>query len=95
MFLLLFGDVATENLEADEFLNPVLSEWVKFCHRHKGWPASVTAECLATIDAHDHDYDDHDHPSPGDLDLVPPPRRDGLERMAVEIGTDPSDPDSM
>ncbi|CCM64322.1 hypothetical protein [Candidatus Microthrix parvicella] len=94
-FLLRFGDVATENLEADEFLNPVLSEWVKFCHRHKGWPASVTAECLATIDAHDHDYDDHDHPSPGDLDLVPPPRRDGLERMAVEIGTDPSDPDSM
>lgn len=87
-FLHFYGVKVMSDPDTDELLEPVLTEWIAYCHRLKGWPESVTVEALEVFDQHYEcaiDPDAQDAITPM-VDLI---------RLAVEMGIDLEDPISV
>ena len=87
-FLHFYGQQVIADDATDEILKPVLSTWIGYCHRLKGWAQSVTDAALAALDEHygsavGHNGDDLDNPM---LQMI---------RMAAERGLDLDDPEAI
>ncbi|MEZ5382447.1 MAG: hypothetical protein R2754_11725 [Microthrixaceae bacterium] len=65
--------------EDDERLRRILDAWIRYCHRRKGWPASITDEALLRLETQLNEAADP-------TELWEQSLNDGLERMADELG---------
>ncbi len=92
-FLHHYGDNVEDDLDVEGVLAPVLAEWIRFCHSHKGWAPSITAESVATIN--EHLVCARGEGSPSSEGELPVPHQEQLLRLVSELGTDTDDTNSM
>lgn len=71
-------DAPDDGAEHDRF-RQVVEAWIRYCHRLKGWPESVTVEALARLDA-------HVQPGIDPAKVWGQALSDGLEHLAEEFG---------
>ena len=74
--------------EDDEALVRVLEAWIRYAHRVKKWPSSITDEALLRLET-------HLNPSADPAELWGQALGDGIEAMADELGLDLDDDDSL
>ncbi|MBK9297670.1 MAG: hypothetical protein IPN02_12735 [Candidatus Microthrix sp.] len=74
--------------EDDEALTRVVEAWIRYAHRLKGWPGSITDEALLRLET-------HLNPDVDPAELWEQSLSDGIEAMADELGFDLGDDDSM
>ena len=80
------GEIASD--EDDEALTRVVEAWIRYAHRLKGWPGSITDEALLRLET-------HLNPDVDPAELWEQSLSDGIEAMADELGFDLGDDDSM
>ena len=74
--------------EDDEALVRDLEAWIRYAHRVKEWPSSITDEALLRLET-------HLNPSADPAELWGQALGDGIEAMADELGLDLDDDDSL
>ena len=71
----------------DEALMRVVGAWIRYTHRHKEWPASITDEALLRLET-------HLNPGVDPAELWEQSLGDGIEALAAGLGFELADEDS-